>query len=130
MAAGDIKSDLTRCMYITSTGGITKGQLEQCNTDGTWVLATDGDLGPWAVATETCLTGETHRAAIWGPVEVELSGTDDVTVGQPIMASDDGADGTVNPADAYTTGEVCGIALTEQDTSGNTFTMFLGLGGM
>jgi hypothetical protein len=126
MAAGDIKGEEAITMELLSTGGITKGQLEHCESDGHWEVCTTGDLGPFAVACETALTGVYHRAVVWGRVEVTLEGASDAVPGRAMIPS---TTGTLKVADATTTGLVAGLACETTTTTGDLFTLFVGIGG-
>jgi hypothetical protein len=137
MAAGDLKSPDCIVISVPNGNAVTKGQLLRLTGSASPTQTTY--QGPFAVAIEDMAFSVTSmvRACIWGPVEITYAGTNDTPVGGPLMpaldpsgnASGAGPIGTVTHATATTTGLVCGLATEIMDTSGNNYTMFIGIGG-
>lgn len=137
MAAGDVKDvDKVVIRKLLAGATITKGQLVHEETDDyKWDPAADNDKGPFAVALEAATDTTEFRAVLWGPVEVTYAGgtalgTAAAKLGDALGAqgAQGGSVGQVCLADAGAFGEKAGIAYENMDTSGNTYTMFVGLG--
>ena len=139
MAAGDIKGEEAVIEYVTAGAVVTKGQLVHLEPDDNkWDPAVTDDYGPWGVAhAAAAADGATFPVVTYGRVEIKYGGTDDALVGavlrpatQAISATSDGAIGDVTEAGGDCSGnKVCGTASELMDTSGNTYTMFIGRGG-
>lgn len=128
MAAGDIKGDEAIVEVLTGGDTITKGNLCHYESGGKYLKCADGDVGPFAVAIEATTDAVEGRFVTEGPVEVVYAGSA-AKRGTPLMAAGAGTGpaGAVTIADTLTAPqEVCGTAAEPMDTSGNTYTMWLG----
>jgi len=129
MAAGDIKGDEAIVEVLTGGDTITKGNLCHYESGGKYLKCADADVGPFAVAIEATTDAVEGRFVTEGPVEVVYAGAaSTVKRGTPLMASITGYPaGSVTIADTLASPqEVCGTAAEPMDTSGNTYTMWLG----
>lgn len=129
MAAGDVKGDEAVVEVLTGGDTIAKGNLCHYESGGKYLKCADADVGPFAVAIETGADATESRFVTEGPVEIVFSGGTAAKIGTPLMAGGayNGPGGSVCVADTPATpAEICGTATEAMDTSGNTYTMWVG----
>jgi len=124
MAAGDIKGEEAIVEVLTAGEAIVKGNLVHYESGGKYLKTVDADAGPFAVAIEAAAAdGSTFRAVTAGQVEVVFYGSAALR-GTPLKPGPTA--GTVTISATFGSGINSGVTAEPMDTSGNTYTMWLG----
>lgn len=130
MAAGDVKGDEAFVVNLTAGTAVVKGNLVHYESDQKYDPTVSADLGPFAVAIEAAAADtNTFRGVIWGRAEVVFSGATAAKIGTPLMAATaaSGPSGSVSVSTDISGNQTAGVAMEAMDTSGNTYTMWVGL---